>query len=84
MGTPRLADTVFQALRPEINVSQKAGVEGSITIKESVLTLCFETQSIARMRAVINSYLRWIVTIINTIEKNAEASLPNDNKTFLP
>ena len=75
LGTPKLADTVFQALRPEINVSQKAGAVGSISVKDSVLTLNFETQSIARLRAIINSYLRWIVTIIDTISENVETSV---------
>ena len=84
MGTPKLADTVFQALRPEVNLSQKADVKASIDIDGSVLSLCFEAKSIARLRAIINSYFRWIITIIDTIEENTEAEVPNDGQAPVP
>jgi tRNA threonylcarbamoyladenosine modification (KEOPS) complex Pcc1 subunit len=72
MGIPKLADTIYQALMPEVNISQKAGVKASISIDGSVLTLYVEAQSIARLRALLNSYLRWIATITNTIKDKTD------------
>ena len=84
MGTPKLADAVFQALKPEVNISQKTGVKASIDIDGSVLTLCFEAKGIARLRAVTNSYLRWIATIIDTIEENTGPRAHNAGQVSTP
>ena len=68
IGNSKLANTIVESLSPEVNITQKAGTKISIDVEDSVLILCFEAQSIARLRAVCNSYLRWIVTILNTLE----------------
>ena len=63
MHSPALAAVVSQAFQPEVSVSQASGSSVQITVAENLLTLCFETQSTATMRALINSYLRWVKMI---------------------
>lgn len=68
LASPKLANTVFQALKPEVHISQKLESKIQIKVEDSVLILFFEAQSTSRLRAIINSYLRWVITAINTIE----------------
>ncbi len=69
MHSPELATVVSKAFQPEVSVSQASGSSVQISVAENLLTLSFETQSTATMRALINSYLRWVMMID---EANAE------------
>lgn len=84
MGTSKLAETVYKALIPEVNISQKAGVKTSLKVKDSIITLQIEAQSIARLRAILNSYLRWVSTIIDTIEEKTKPDQPNLKPNSIP
>ena len=63
MHSPTLASVVSKAFQPEVSVSRASGSNVHISAAENLLTLCFETQSTATMRALINSYLRWVKMI---------------------
>lgn len=63
MHSPALAAVVSKAFQPEVSVSRASGSSVQITVAENLLTMCFETQSTATMRALINSYLRWVKMI---------------------
>jgi tRNA threonylcarbamoyladenosine modification (KEOPS) complex Pcc1 subunit len=63
MHSPELAAIVSKTFEPEVSVSHASGSGVQISIAENHLTLCFEAQSTATMRALINSYLRWVMMI---------------------
>ncbi len=54
----KLADIIFRALKPELNS------KAQMTIQDNVLTLNLEAGTVAMLRALTNSYLRWIGTIV--------------------
>lgn len=68
LGSPKITNTIFQALNPEVHSAQKSGARIQIEVEASMLILSFEAQSKSRLRAIINSYLRWIIAIMNTVE----------------
>lgn len=73
----KFADTIFKALKPETNVVNNKRHKIQIDCKEEVLTLIFEAISISKLRALINSYLRWVITTRNTIEVIVKAKNKN-------
>jgi len=79
MCSSKIANIVFQALRPEAHISQKSGAKVQIEVEDSVLILSFEAQNTSRLRAIINSYLRWVITIINTIDWGLETKTSNSD-----
>jgi len=63
MRSPALAAVVSKAFQPEVSTSLASGSSVQISVAENLLTLCFYAQSTAMMRALINSYLRWVMMI---------------------
>jgi len=63
MHAPELANVVYKALQPELAVSRAFGSKVQISAKDNLLSLGFHAQSTATIRALINSYLRWIMMI---------------------
>ena len=57
MSSDKLAEMVFRALNPEVDARVQ------IAINDNVVTLYINTKTTAMMRAVANSYLRWIALI---------------------
>jgi len=64
----KLIKTIYQALKPELHASNYLGSQVILQIKDSSITLFFEVRSTAVLRALINSYLRWFITIKNSID----------------
>ena len=54
LPSPELAETVYLSLKPELNA--KVG----ITVEECFLTLKIRADTIPSLRALANSYLRWV------------------------
>ena len=52
-----LAKTIYHSLKPESNARCK------ITIKDGTLILDFKAKTTATLRALTNSYLRWIILV---------------------
>lgn len=63
MHSPELANVIYKALQPEIAVSRAFGSKVQIGTKDNLLSLGFYSPSTATIRALINSYLRWITMI---------------------
>ncbi|MEM0492858.1 MAG: KEOPS complex subunit Pcc1 [Candidatus Thermoplasmatota archaeon] len=62
------ADIVESALKPEV-VDKLPRVNTSLLKKGKTLHLCIESSDTSSLRAACNSYLRWVQTIINVIDK---------------
>ncbi len=62
-----VANLISRALQPEIAVSQASGSCVQIHVQDNLLSLEFYAQSTATIRALINSYLRWITMIQEAI-----------------
>jgi len=75
----KFADTIFKVLKPETSIDNSKRHKIQIECTEEVLTVIFEAISISKLRALINSYLRWIITTRNTIKVIVEAENKNLN-----
>lgn len=62
LPSANLAETVYRALKPELDV------KAQMTVEDSFITLNLEADTISTLRALTNSYLRWIATVSNTID----------------
>lgn len=51
-----------RSLEPEMDV------KAQMTVEDSVITLTLEADTISMLRALTNSYLRWITAVNNTID----------------
>ena len=63
MRSPALATVVSKAFQPEASTSLISGSNVQISVAENRLTLSFCAKSTGMMRALINSYLRWVMMI---------------------
>ncbi len=70
-----VAKALFECLRPEVVSLSGRYYEASLRLKERKLTLTFESNSLSKLRAVLNSYLRWIRSIIELSEKISRREL---------
>jgi tRNA threonylcarbamoyladenosine modification (KEOPS) complex Pcc1 subunit len=59
-------DIVLKALKPEAEKPLTSRLRVYIRGKNRVLTLFFEARDTSALRAVTNSYLRWVVLINDT------------------
>lgn len=62
-----LSRTFFLAFKPESEEKGK-GFSVELSIEEEKLIIRLNAKSLSRLRAVINSYLRWIKAILEVIE----------------
>jgi tRNA threonylcarbamoyladenosine modification (KEOPS) complex Pcc1 subunit len=63
LASKKLARTVHRALIPEQQASTSPATRVHIDYEGDVLILHLEARSVATLRALINSYLRWTATI---------------------
>jgi len=63
---------LFSALKPECEDKGK-GFSAEITIDGEKLIIKLSARSLSRLRAVLNSYLRWIKSISETIKGGVNA-----------
>ena len=68
MPTEQIAVIIAKALQPETATSQAFGSRVDINTIANRLQLTFETNRTSTIRAVINSYLRWIMMITRSIK----------------
>ena len=58
------AEIIAESLNPEIKHKiPKTNIEVSISDKKFLLTI--EAKDVSSLRAACNSYLRWIITVLN-------------------
>jgi tRNA threonylcarbamoyladenosine modification (KEOPS) complex Pcc1 subunit len=71
-GEGRELNVLFSALKPECEDKGK-GFSAEITIDGEKLIIKLSARSLSRLRAVLNSYLRWIKSISETIKGGVNA-----------
>ncbi|MFH0896760.1 MAG: KEOPS complex subunit Pcc1 [Candidatus Bathyarchaeota archaeon] len=62
LSSSNLAVTIYRALKPELDA------KAQMTVEDGIVTLNLEASTVSTLRALTNSYLRWIATICNTID----------------
>jgi tRNA threonylcarbamoyladenosine modification (KEOPS) complex Pcc1 subunit len=67
MSEEKEASTTYVALRPE---TLRTGRESEVmlSVHDKTLLVHFRAETISGLRALINSYLRWITMISRTLE----------------
>jgi len=68
LATKELARTVYRSLIPEQYASTSAATKVRIDSEGCTLRLHLAARSVATLRALIHSYLRWIATIQAVID----------------
>ena len=66
-GDPVIAENLCKILLPEVKTTKTKHSRVSIRSENGVLYLDMEAKSIAGLRALLNSYLRWIATSIDLL-----------------
>lgn len=69
-------ETISKALEPEAKISTMSRSSVGLERKGKTLVLIFEAKDTAALRAAINSYLRWInsmMQVLKVIEKELAA-----------
>jgi tRNA threonylcarbamoyladenosine modification (KEOPS) complex Pcc1 subunit len=61
-ASPREAEAILSALLPEVKGSKTSRSEMEVEIKGKVLILKISAKDTTALRAIANSYLRWIAT----------------------
>ena len=61
------AEIVSRSIEPETRVSVGFKSKVQVGIKGLTLVLCFETEDTSALRAVVNSYLRWVAMLVEAL-----------------
>jgi tRNA threonylcarbamoyladenosine modification (KEOPS) complex Pcc1 subunit len=69
-----LTEAIYSALKPELMASDFLGSRVQISVEDHSMTVQIEAQNIATLRACINSYLRWIMAIRETLHAITHSS----------
>ena len=67
-SSDKIAKTIHQALIPEIHTSNLKELHVKVQRIENLLIFHFKSNNTATLRALTNSYLRWIITLSKSIE----------------
>jgi tRNA threonylcarbamoyladenosine modification (KEOPS) complex Pcc1 subunit len=62
-SSSKIAQTIHQALIPEIATSNLGDVHVTVQKMDNLLLFHFNSKNSATLRALINSYLRWVITL---------------------
>ncbi len=60
-STKNMARAVYSALKPELDTKVR------LVLEDTVLTINLQADTVAALRALTNSYLRWLATLNNSI-----------------
>lgn len=64
----RRAATLYAALLPEVRASKPGFAEVSMVLEGSSLRLEVDGRSLAAVRALLNSYIRWLSTSLEVMD----------------
>jgi tRNA threonylcarbamoyladenosine modification (KEOPS) complex Pcc1 subunit len=67
-SSDKIANTIHQALLPEIYTSNLEEFHVKVQKTANLLIFHFTSNNIATLRALINSYLRWVITLNKSID----------------
>ena len=63
LDSPSLAKAMYEALKPEVDSMPRTHYKASIELSKLSVKLTIEAHSLSKLRAALNSYLRWITSI---------------------
>ncbi len=66
--TQKQLETVFEALKPEVDKQATMRSKASLEKEHEFLTLKVEAKDTVALRAALNSYLRWINSVALVLE----------------
>ncbi|MCC6013046.1 MAG: hypothetical protein LM593_01605 [Candidatus Verstraetearchaeota archaeon] len=73
-----IADNIYRILIPEVRTTKSSKI--SMIKNNSSIDLYIETKTIPGLRAILNSYLRWINSCLEIFSWKEERSKTNKNK----
>ena len=66
-GDPSLAEKFYYILLPEVKTTKPKTAKATIALEGSSLAIKIEASTIASLRALLNSYIRWISTSLEVV-----------------
>ena len=76
-SSSKIAKTIHQAFIPEIHTSNLGEFHVKVQRTGNLLVFHFKSNNTATLRALINSYLRWIITLQKSLDVlNSKNSTP--------
>lgn len=72
LPSANLAKTMYRALKPELDARTQ------ISVEDNIIILNLEADTITALRALTNSYLRWMITVRKTMNVTNVYSLTTD------
>ena len=66
-SSDKIAKTIHRSLIPEIQTSNLKELRVQVKRIENLLIFHFNSKNTATLRALINSYLRWVITLKKSI-----------------
>jgi tRNA threonylcarbamoyladenosine modification (KEOPS) complex Pcc1 subunit len=66
-SSDKIAKTIHRSLIPEIQTSNLKELRVQVKRIENLLIFHFKSNNTATLRALINSYLRWVITLKKSI-----------------
>jgi tRNA threonylcarbamoyladenosine modification (KEOPS) complex Pcc1 subunit len=67
LGDPDLTEKLYRAILPEVETTKSKMSKVSLHREGGVLCMETETSTIAGVRALLNSYIRWITTSLEVV-----------------
>ncbi len=67
LKNPALAEKFYISLLPEVKTTKSKTATVSITRQDAMLTIKIEASTVASLRALLNSYIRWISTSLEVV-----------------
>ncbi len=66
-SSDKIAKTIHRSLIPEIQMSNFKALHVQVKRIENLLIFHFNSKNTSTLRALINSYLRWVITLKKSI-----------------
>ncbi|MCJ7632205.1 CTAG/PCC1 family protein [Candidatus Bathyarchaeota archaeon] len=66
-GSDRRMEASYKAMRPE-TLRKTQGICTVLSMRDGALLISFEADTIPSLRALVNSYLRWLFMIEKTLD----------------
>lgn len=67
LGNPDLAEKLYKAILPEVSTTKSKVSKVSIYLEGGTLHMEIEAATVAGVRALLNSYIRWITTSLEVV-----------------
>ena len=62
-----LAEDLLRAITPELTTMKSRGSKASMRVEGSDVVLQIEAPTVASLRALLNSYIRWVSTSLDIV-----------------